>query len=113
MCTIYITKIERFGHYSCNNWALFWRKISHNMIVYSRRRFTTKTTLDKVYIVNNIIYLERSLIRKVLIMNTKKWLRIVITLAVISQLLISYIAPIRVIAAEGATIGQELNVDKP
>ena len=46
-------------------------------------------------------------------MHTNKWLRIVITLAVISQLLISYQAPMRVAAAEEATIGQELNVDKP
>ncbi len=46
-------------------------------------------------------------------MHTQKWLRIVITLAVISQVLISYGAPGRVAAAEGTPIGHELNVDKP
>src|SRR4030066_1348461 len=46
-------------------------------------------------------------------MHKQKWLRIVITLTVISQLLISYIAPMQVAASEEATIGQELNADKP
>ena len=46
-------------------------------------------------------------------MHIQKWLRIVITLAVISQLIISYKAPAGVAAAEEATIGQESSTDKP
>ncbi len=46
-------------------------------------------------------------------MQKQKWLRIVITLAVISQLLITFEAPVRVAAAKEATIGRKLNADKP
>ncbi len=46
-------------------------------------------------------------------MHIQKWLRIVITLAVISQLIITYEAPARVAAAEEMAIGQGLNADKP
>ena len=46
-------------------------------------------------------------------MHTNKWLRIVITLAVISQMLISYGAPVRVAAAQEATIEHALDVDHP
>jgi uncharacterized repeat protein (TIGR01451 family) len=46
-------------------------------------------------------------------MHKQKWLRIVITLAVISQLLISFEAPIWVAAAEEATSEQKLIADKP
>jgi hypothetical protein len=46
-------------------------------------------------------------------MHTHKWLRTVITLAVISQLLISYRAPVEAAAAEEATIGKVSNVDRP
>ena len=46
-------------------------------------------------------------------MHKHKWLRIVITLAVISQLLISIKAPLGVAAAEKATISQESTADKP
>jgi uncharacterized repeat protein (TIGR01451 family) len=45
-------------------------------------------------------------------MHTHKWLRIGITLAVISQLLVSYIAPVQAAAVKDTTIRQELNVDK-
>jgi hypothetical protein len=46
-------------------------------------------------------------------MHTQKWMRIVITLVVISRLLITYGAPVRVAAAEEATFWQELNPTKP
>ena len=46
-------------------------------------------------------------------MQTNKWLRIVITLAVISQLLTAYIAPVQAAQAEEALFGQESNVETP
>ncbi len=46
-------------------------------------------------------------------MHSRKWFRTIITLAVISQLLISYRAPAQAAAVEEVTIGQGLNVDRP
>ena len=46
-------------------------------------------------------------------MRTQKWFRIVITLAVITGLIITYDAPRRVAAAEELKPGQKINADKP
>ena len=46
-------------------------------------------------------------------MHTQKWLRIFITLAVILQLIISYEAPLRVAAADGVNLGQNVDAGKP